>query len=83
MSSVAAILSYRDAKFVAVADVRNERREVVKSTVDKRYQNSDCAMYDSHEELLAREDIDGVLIATGDRWHTPMTVLAAKARKHI
>jgi predicted dehydrogenase len=83
MSSVAAILSYRDARFVAVADVRNERREVVKSTVDKRYQSNDCAMYDSHEELLAREDIDGVLIATGDRWHTPMTILAAKARKHI
>jgi predicted dehydrogenase len=83
MSSVAAILSYKDARMVAVADVRNERRELVKSTVDKRYQNNDCAMYDSHEALLDREDIDGVLIATGDRWHTPMTILAAKAGKHI
>ncbi len=83
MSSVACILSYRDARLVAVADVRNERRELVKSTVDKRYQNSDCKMYSSHEELLSRDDIDGVLIATGDRWHTPMSILAAKAGKHI
>ena len=83
MASVACILSYKDARLVAVADVRNERREFVKSTVDKRYQNSDCKMYPSHEELLDRDDIDGVLIATGDRWHTPMTILAAKAGKHI
>lgn len=83
MSSVACILSYQDTRLVAVADVRNERREFVKSTVDKRYQNRDCAMYATHEELLARSDIDGVLIATGDRWHTPMSILAAKAGKHI
>jgi predicted dehydrogenase len=83
ISSVACILSYQDTRFMAVADVRNERREFVKSTVDKRYQNNDCRMYSSHEELLARTDIDGVLIATGDRWHTPMSILAAKAGKHI
>jgi predicted dehydrogenase len=82
-SSLMCILSYQDARFVAVADVRNERREFVKSTVDKRYQNNDCATYTSHEELLARNDIDGVIIATGDRWHTPMSVLAAKAGKDI
>ena len=83
MSSVACILSYKDARMVAVADVRNERRELIKSTVDKRYQNNDCKMYSSHEELLDRDDIDGVLIATGDRWHTPMSIIAAKAGKHI
>jgi len=82
-SSVRAILSYRDAQFVAVADVRNDRREAIKSMADQRYQNNDCKMYSSHEELLDRDDIDGVLIATGDRWHTPMSILAAKAGKHI
>ena len=82
-SSVMCILSYQDAHFPAVADIRNERREWVKSTVDKRYQNSDCAMYATHEELLARDDIDAVLIATGDRWHTPMSMLASKAGKDV
>ncbi len=82
-ASLACILSYKDARFVAVADIRNERRETIKATVDQRYQNNDCAMYATHEELLARDDIDGVLIATGDRWHTPMSVLAAKAGKDI
>jgi len=83
MSSVNCILSYKDARMVAVADVRNERREFVKSKVDQRYQDNGCAMYASAEELLARDDIDGVVIATGDRWHTPMSIIAAKAGKHI
>jgi Oxidoreductase family, C-terminal alpha/beta domain/Oxidoreductase family, NAD-binding Rossmann fold len=82
-SSVACILSYQDARFLAVADVRKERRDAVKATVDKRYQSKDCATYTTHEELLARTDIDGVLIATGDRWHTPMSILAAKAGKDV
>jgi hypothetical protein len=80
---VACILSYKDARFLAVADIRKERREWVKNTVDKRYQNQDCATYSTHEELLARKDIDAVLIATGDRWHTPMSILAAKAGKDV
>ena len=83
MSSVMCILSYSDARMVAIADIRNERREYVKSRVDKRYQNNDCAMYSTAEELLTRDDIDGVVIATGDRWHTPMSIIAAKAGKHI
>src|SRR3954454_21592556 len=82
-SSVACILSYKDARFLAVADIRKERREWVKNTVDKRYQSQDCATYSTHEELLARKDIDAVLIATGDRWHTPMSILAAKAGKEV
>ncbi len=83
VASLACILSYKDTRFVAVADVRNDRRENIKAQVDKRYQNHDCAMYATHEELLARSDIDGVLIATGDRWHTPMSILAARAGKDI
>src|SRR4051812_24164713 len=82
-SSVGCILSYKDSRFLAVADIRKERREWVKNTVDKRYQNQDCATYATHEELLARKDIDAVLIATGDRWHTPMSILAAKAGKDV
>src|SRR5262245_53590879 len=70
-SDLRALLSFGHARFVAICDVRNERREEVKSMVDKRYGNRDCQMYDDQYALLARPDIDAVLIATGDRWHTP------------
>ncbi|HOQ46422.1 MAG TPA: Gfo/Idh/MocA family oxidoreductase [Bryobacteraceae bacterium] len=78
-----AFLSYREVRFVAVCDVRNERREAIKTMVDQRYQNRDCAMYSDQFELLAREDIDAVLIATGDRWHAPMSILAAQHGKDV
>jgi predicted dehydrogenase len=36
----------------------------------------------SYQDLLLREDIDGVIIATPWLWHTPMTVAAMKAGKY-
>jgi len=78
------ILQYKEARFVAVCDVRNERREEIKSTVDKKYGNSDCKMYPEMREFLAsRPDIDALLIATGDRWHTPLAIIAAQHGKDV
>lgn len=76
-------LPLKEAKFVAICDVRNERRETIKSTVDKQYGNHDCQMYDDQYALLARQDIDAVLIATGDRWHTPLSIIAAQHGKDV
>lgn len=77
------ILKFPDARFVAVCDVRNERRETIKSTVDQAYGNRDCKTYSDQFELLARQDIDAVLIATGDRWHTPLSMIAAQHGKDV
>jgi predicted dehydrogenase len=82
-SDLRALLSYGQVQFVAICDVRNERREEVKSMVDKRYGNNNCAMYDDQYALLAREDIDAVLIATGDRWHAPLSIIAAQHGKDV
>lgn len=70
-------------QFVAIADVRAERRQLVKAEADARYGNKDCAMYRDLRELLERRDIDAVLIATGDRWHTMASILAARAGKDV
>jgi predicted dehydrogenase len=77
------ILSNPAARFVAICDVRNERRETVKSLADKTYGDNGCKMYDDQFELLARQDIDAVLIATGDRWHTPLSIIAAQHGKDV
>ena len=68
---------------MAVCDVRNERREAIKTMVDQKYGNHDCAMYADQQELWARKDIDALLIATGDRWHTLLSVMSAKAGKDV
>ena len=77
------MLDEPDVQFVAICDVQAQRREDVKRMADAKYGNKDCAMYRDFYELLARPDIDAVLIATGDRWHAPASILAAKAGKEI
>ncbi|MHB8864839.1 MAG: Gfo/Idh/MocA family protein [Pirellulaceae bacterium] len=70
-------------QFIAVADVRAERRTAVKQMVDSKYGNSDCDTYWDMFEMLARDDIDACLIATGDRWHTQASIETARAGKDM
>ncbi len=78
-----ALLELPDTRFVAICDVRADRRKAVKEMADAKYGNKDCATYRDLRELLARSDIDAVLIATGDRWHTLASIMAAKAGKDV
>ena len=78
-----AFLSQQDVQFVAVADVQKTRRETVRKIANHHYANEDCKTYRDMMEVLGRDDIDAVLIATGDRWHTPASILAAKAGKDV
>jgi predicted dehydrogenase len=78
-----AMLGFADVRCLAIADVQARRREAGKKLVDKHYGNRDCKVYRDFRELLARKDIEAVLIATGDRWHARASILAAKAGKHV
>ena len=73
----------REVQVLAVCDVQAGRRRNAKGAVDGQYGHADCKAYRDLRELLAREDIDAVLIATGDRWHALASVLAAKAGKDV
>jgi len=83
-------LSHGQAQVRAVCDVDRWRREDAKATVEAAYATEraagtyrDCQAYVHFEDLLARDDVDAVLIATGDRWHALATVMAARAGKDI
>lgn len=77
------ILTFNDVRCVAIADVQQSRRDAGKKLVDTAYDNHDCQTYRDLRELLDRNDIDAVIIATGDRWHAPASILAAKAGKEV
>ena len=72
-----------DVKFVTIADPQQERREIIKRLADRAYENTDCTTTPDMFEVYGRDDIDVILIATGDRWHTLGAILAAKAGKDI
>ena len=79
--NVQEFLKQEDVRVVAVCDLFAERRDRAKQLVDGHYGNSDCAVTRLHEEVLERDDIDAVVIGTGDRWHSVMSSLAAQAGK--
>lgn len=66
--------SVAGAQSVAVADCYQNRREsMAKVMRGKAYQD--------FRDLLARDDIDAVVIATPDHWHVPIAIMAAQAGK--
>lgn len=77
------ILTLPDVQCVAIADVQQSRRDAGKKLVDTHYGNADCRLYRDFRELLARDDIDAVIIATGDRWHAAASIAAAEAGKDV
>lgn len=72
-----------EVKVVAVCDVDARHRNNARDIVNNKYGNKDCAAYNDFRELLARQDIDALLIATGDRWHPLISIAAAKAGKDM
>jgi hypothetical protein len=76
-------LEQKDVQFAAVCDIKEARRSTIKRLADEKYGNQDCATYRDFHELLARDDIDAVLIATGPNWHGTAAMYAARAGKDI
>ena len=83
-------LGFKQVQVVAVCDLDARRAEIaqkrVESTYAKRSPGGDykgCAVYGDFRELVARNDIDAVQIATPDHWHTLLALEAARAGKDI
>ncbi len=68
---------------VAVAEVDRNRRLDAKAKVDEKYGNTDCDDYNDFRELISRDDIDAVCIATPDHWHAYQTVAALDTGKDV
>jgi predicted dehydrogenase len=72
-----------DVRITALCDIRQTTLAQVKAAVDKQYGDSSCRTYADFRELLARPDIDAVVIAPGENWHPLMVIEAARRGKHI
>ena len=84
------VMGFDEAQVVAVCDVDANRVKYAQKLVEKKYAAQSkngtykgCATYKDYRDLLAREDIDAVLICTPDHWHALPAIAAAKAGKDI
>jgi len=77
------LLSKPNVQFVAVCDVNARNRERARGLVNQHYGNNDCAAYNDFRQLVARSDIDAVLVATPDHWHVLASLAAVRAGKDV
>jgi myo-inositol 2-dehydrogenase / D-chiro-inositol 1-dehydrogenase len=76
------------ADIVAVCDLDSRRvaagkEFVVKFYRDKNARPPEITMHGDFRELLARQDIDAVVISTPDHWHAELALAAVKAGKDV
>jgi predicted dehydrogenase len=76
-------LGQPDVQVVAACDVDANNRQRLMDVVNERYGNTDCKGYSDSRELLVRDDIDAVMVATPDHWHALISVAAVKAGKDV
>ena len=67
--------SYAMPGRLSYTQLRQKAREII----NQRYGNQDCEAYGDFRELLARDDIDAVVISTPDHWHVLLSLLSARA----
>lgn len=78
-SNLKFFLNAPDTQVVAVCDVDAWRLDNARKAVKKHHGTG----YRDYRKVLARDDIDAVMISTPDHWHVPMSLAAARAGKDI
>lgn len=87
---VKSLWNFPDVQCLGVCDVFKSRRESTAGAIDKHYEKllgkgsfKGCKRYNDFREMIARKDIDAVVIATPDHWHVPVALAAVRAGKDV
>ncbi len=82
-------LQNKKAQVVAVSDCFTSRIQAALKAVSDTYAgqgrkaDTPAKDYADFRQMLARPDIDGVVIATQDHWHVPLSIYAVQAGKDV
>ena len=72
-----------DVRIIAVCDAYTSRREKAVTELNGHYGGQFTKAYADFREVLARSDVDAVIVAAHDNWHTPMSIAAVHAGKDV
>jgi predicted dehydrogenase len=76
-------LAAPNCQVVAVCDLDKKHLEQAVNRVNTHYSTQDCKAYHDYRELMARNDIDAVMLAVPDHWHALVATEAARHKKDI
>ena len=82
-SNTDAFLHLKDCQVVAACDIDKNHLQQALDKINGHYKNTDCKSYHDYREMMARKDIDAVMLAVPDNWHALMSTEAAKNKKDI
>src|SRR5206468_13042198 len=81
--NTAAFLGNKDCQVVAACDLDQNHLQQALDKINGHYRNKDCKRYHDYREMMARKDIDAVMLAVPDHWHALTATEAAKNGKDI
>jgi predicted dehydrogenase len=76
-------LAQPDCQVVAACEIDPKKMDAAVSTINQHYGNTDCKTFRDYREMIARDDIDAIMIAIPDHWHAIVATEAAKRKKDI
>lgn len=89
-ANIPGFLREPDAQCVAVCDADTWRMENARRVIESAYARErpsgvfrGVAAFKDWRDLIARKDIDAVMISTPDHWHVPMAITALHAGKDV
>ena len=71
------------ARWWPSANIDKKHLENSLGTINGHYKNQDCKAYHDYREMMARTDIDAVMLAVPDHWHELVATEAARNKKDI
>ena len=82
-SNTNSFLQEPDCQIVAACDIDKGHLRQAADKINGFYKNNDCKLYHDYRELMARKDIDTVMLALPDNWHALAATEAARQGKDI
>ena len=73
----------KDCQVIAACDLDKTHLQSAVDAINRHYGNQDCKQYQDYRAMMARKDIDAVMLAVPDTWHALVAVEAANNKKDI